>query len=264
MNVVAHEDDDILFLNPDVQNDIAVGSCIRTVYLTAGDSGQAPEYWSGREQGAKAAYAAMFGVDDVWQDEYQQVAGKLVIVSHLKTAPNVALVFLHLPDGNIHGEGFPSTGAESLAKLLAGEIPVIHTVDNKATYTKDQLVAVLSSIMKTDVPDRVRTQNPHGQADGDHADHEAAGTLATLASDAYTVQHTLATYAGYPEMLLDPNLTTEQISGKQIIFLTYAKHDTAVCQTPEDCAATMTYGNYLTRQYKLTEVLSGQPVSVGQ
>ena len=59
MNVVAHEDDDILFMDPPTYTDVAAGRCLTTVYLTAGDDGQGASYWHGREDGAMAAYAKM-------------------------------------------------------------------------------------------------------------------------------------------------------------------------------------------------------------
>src|SRR6185436_4637448 len=45
MYVVAHEDDSILFQNPDLQRDISNGRCIQTIFLTAGDSGNNIAYW---------------------------------------------------------------------------------------------------------------------------------------------------------------------------------------------------------------------------
>src|SRR6266568_9517618 len=35
MNIVAHEDDDILFLSPRLLHDIDAGRCVRTVFITA-------------------------------------------------------------------------------------------------------------------------------------------------------------------------------------------------------------------------------------
>ena len=36
--IVAHQDDDLLFMNPDIQTSIAIGHIVKTAYLTAGDS----------------------------------------------------------------------------------------------------------------------------------------------------------------------------------------------------------------------------------
>ena len=80
--VGAHQDDDILFMNPDLSADIAERRCIRTVYITAGDSGAGEGYWHSREQGAKAAYAQMYGSkDNSWRDERQMINGRFVTVA---------------------------------------------------------------------------------------------------------------------------------------------------------------------------------------
>jgi LmbE family N-acetylglucosaminyl deacetylase len=258
LNIVAHEDDDLLFMNPDLQTDITAGRCIRTVFLTAGDSGQSALYWKGREQGSKAAYAAMYGVENSWHDEQQLLEGRLVNVSLLDGVPQAALMYLRLPDGNLHGEGFGVPSSETLYKLLAGEIPAVHTLDSKIAYTKNDVVGALTALMQADVPDHIRTQNPNGSAIGDHSDHAVTAILAGLASDKYVHPHMLSIYDGYPDRLSDTNLTGEQIAAKQSIFLTYAQYDNAVCHTPEECSLTLSYGNYLTREYKLAEVASGQ------
>lgn len=257
LNVVAHEDDDLLFMNPDIQADISDGRCLRTVYMTSGDAGQDAAYWTGREQGAKAAYAAMYHVENAWRDVPQLLNGKLVQVSYLADVPQIALVFLRLPDGNINGNGFAATANESLYKLLGAQISAIRGL-NGVTYSSAELTSALYSLMLTDTPGYVRSFNPDGQAAGDHADHAAVGAFTSRAAAAYTSLHTLAMYAGYPDARLDPNLNETQITNKQAVFLAYAPHDGAVCQTAEACAASATYGNYLARQYKTGEVVSGQ------
>jgi LmbE family N-acetylglucosaminyl deacetylase len=68
LNVVAHPDDDLLFLSPDLLDALRSGDDVRTVYLTAGDAGRAQEYWRGRTLGVGAAYATLLGVPDAWRE----------------------------------------------------------------------------------------------------------------------------------------------------------------------------------------------------
>ena len=49
MNIVAHQDDDILFMNPDIAHAIQGNHSILTVFLTAGDAGIGPAYMVTRE-----------------------------------------------------------------------------------------------------------------------------------------------------------------------------------------------------------------------
>ena len=43
LNIVAHEDDDLLFTNPDELTSIRAGFPVRTVFITAGDAGDTIE-----------------------------------------------------------------------------------------------------------------------------------------------------------------------------------------------------------------------------
>src|SRR6266852_3026889 len=66
LNIVAHQDDDLLFLSPHLLHDVQAGRCVRTVFVTAGDGGGGAGYWQTRENGPKAAYAEMNGVPNSW------------------------------------------------------------------------------------------------------------------------------------------------------------------------------------------------------
>ncbi len=254
MQVVAHQDDDLLFMNPDVQDSIKAGRCIRTVYVTAGDAGEQSGYWGGREQGAKAAYAQMVGVANNWYDEKQDLDGHTVSVAYLNDAPQISLVFLRLPDGNMNGSGFAGHKYQSLTKLLDGSIATIASVDGSASYSPDQLQASIYTIMQTDQTTEIRTQASNNVLDGDHADHHAVGTLTDRATSRYQAGSqqipNAVHYLGYPDKLLPINLTTDQVGIKQTTFLTYAKFDGAVCQTVFECNQSYTYGNYILRRYQ--------------
>ena len=75
LNIVAHADDDLLFLSPDLLHAIEASRNVRTVFLTAGDSGAGADYWGRREAGVRAAYAQMSGVANVWTQTDAGIAG---------------------------------------------------------------------------------------------------------------------------------------------------------------------------------------------
>ena len=119
MQVVAHPDDDILFMSPDLPRSIAAGSCVRTVYLTAGDSGSAGYYWIGRMLGAQAAYETMTGVKRDWQFRTVRFSsGQYATYMNQYGNSQVSLLFLNLPDGNLQGQGFGGDKSESLLSLI--------------------------------------------------------------------------------------------------------------------------------------------------
>ena len=44
---VAHLDDDLLFMNPDIASNVEAGGCVRVIYLTASDAGEGEPYMLG-------------------------------------------------------------------------------------------------------------------------------------------------------------------------------------------------------------------------
>jgi LmbE family N-acetylglucosaminyl deacetylase len=259
MNVVAHEDDDLLFLNPDLLHAIQTGECVRTVYLTAGDSGYGKFYWLSRQLGAEAAYAHMLGLKKpVWDQQTVSLAsGEYITVATPRGNSKVSLVFFNLPDGDLQGQGFATSGDQSLSKLQAGDIKRINSVDGQSSYTSTQLTAALATLMNTYQPAAVHTQaDVPSDLYPDHSDHIMAGNYATAAAQAYDQQLfgdafaiPVVRYIGYPIHGYDENVTGADLAQKEAAFLAYARHDGGVCQSEIECTDTPTYGAYISRQY---------------
>ena len=112
LTFAAHPDDDLIFMSPDLLEDVTGGSCSRTVYLTAGDAALGQQYWAGREDGVRAAYTQMMGTTAGWTTKLASVAGYTVTVSTSLSHPQVSLVFLRLPDG-LDGRGSPQRVASA-------------------------------------------------------------------------------------------------------------------------------------------------------
>jgi len=257
MNIVAHQDDDILFMNPDVLHAIRQGDCIRTIYLTAGDAGSSQLYWLGREEGSRAAYAAMLGIaQPKWITQTVSLSSTgYVSISKLQTNSQVSLIFFHLPDGNIDGSGFYDTNHQSLSKLTNGAIPSIASVDHQSHYTSNDLTQALVTLMKTFRPTEIHTQALRSLSTTypDHSDHIATANYAKSAYDSYDADHTLpiAYYIGYPVRDKPQNVSDQVLRDKTDTFFTYAEHDNGTCESIASCN-TMSYGHFLTRQYQMT------------
>lgn len=124
VNIVAHQDDDILFMNPDLANSITANRPNTTIFLTAGEAGyevgsgrpgdpsvqqcqtldpiDREDYARCRQLGARAAYAQMAGVANQWSEQIRTVYGPVetfaIEVHTLVQRPTVRLVFLNLPE----------------------------------------------------------------------------------------------------------------------------------------------------------------------
>ncbi|KKK24457.1 hypothetical protein P175DRAFT_0438256 [Aspergillus ochraceoroseus IBT 24754] len=250
LNIVAHQDDDLLFLNPDVLIDIESGRMVRTVYLTAGDAGLGADYWTSRQAGVMAAYAEMVDVSNDWDESDIGVPGKDIPLYTLRDNDQVSIAFIHMPDGNMDGSGFASTGYESMEKLWKSEIGEIGTVDESGTrYTREDLINTLTQMINEYDPDYMNAQNYIDDfGSGDHSDHTAGALFANEAAVASIFPGAVIAYEGYPMKALPPNVSGEDLVNKKAAFYTYGAYDSSVCTSDESCAGTE-YELWLARDY---------------
>ncbi|PVU81483.1 hypothetical protein DDP54_16555 (plasmid) [Cellulomonas sp. WB94] len=257
MQVVAHEDDDLLFQSPDLAQDVLAGRCVRTVFLTAGDAAQGETYWRGREAGSLAAYAQMAGVADRWSSSDAGVPGHTVRLMTLTDAPQVSVVFLRLPDGNRAGTGMLVHDHQSLRRLWDGDIAAIDAVDGSATYTDASLTSTLTDLMTAFRPTTVRTQDWTIEfRHGDNADHTATALFTRQADQGYRSAHTLLAYGGYPMWTRLPNVTGTDLRAKKDAFQAYAAHDPKICLEPW-CPGDLVSTLRLARQYIVASEATG-------
>ena len=253
ISIVAHTDDDLLFLNPDILHDIQAGRCTRTVFVTAGESGNGQSYWGSLEAGIRATYAQMAGVANRWTAADAGIPAGAISVHTLTAAPHVSVVFLRIPDG-FDGSGSAAYGWQSLAKLWDGEIPTVTTVDGREWYTKtevrDILVKLMSDFKATTVRAQDWTSDP-GNLD-DHSDHWATAMFTQLASRRYTSPHTLLAYEGYPIWNYAQNVTGDDLTKKIDAFVTFAAYDMLLCNNPMEGCPDSPHDNWLERQYLVT------------
>lgn len=249
MQIVAHEDDDLLFLSPDVLHDIQARRCVRTVFATAGDAAKGHAYWAGRERGSLAAYAGMAGVPDDWTVSDAGVPGRSIRLETLVGAPNVSVIFMRLPDGNRRGTGNARHHHESLMRLWQGAISTISAIDGSGTYTDASLRDTLTALMVGFRPTTVRTQDwTAAFGDGENADHVAIGLYVRRADLGYAAAHTLSAYAGYPSWVRAPNVAGVDLATKRAAFRLYATSDPSLCMA-RLCADSLVSSMRLARQY---------------
>jgi LmbE family N-acetylglucosaminyl deacetylase len=259
MNIVAHQDDDLLFMNPDLYHDIKAGHCVRTVYVTGGDAGAQQYYWLSRERGSEAAYSTMTGSSDIWIERVVQLpSGQYTTIANPRGNSKISLIFLHLPDGNINGQGFPSSKFETLEKLDSKKINFIHTIYSGSSYTSDELTDSLSDLMHVYQPAEIRTQSNFVSTKyPDHSDHMAVGRFTQKAHDKYEIQQfegklsiPLKFYIGYPIHEMPENVAGGDLDAKSRAFFAYAKFDGGVCRSMDECSNKSVYSTYLKRQYQ--------------
>jgi hypothetical protein len=150
-----------------------------------GNAGRSQPYYLARENGAKLSvmFIANGPNNPVTASDSETSIGGHTI-KRWTYGPTVSY-FLRLPDGNMDGDGYDSTGLQSLRRLHEGAIQSITAIDASATYRGwDDLTRTLRDLIDRErghatkvwvnVPDTDVTKNP-----GDHSDHQqtASGVL---------------------------------------------------------------------------------------
>ncbi|MFI6859535.1 ricin-type beta-trefoil lectin domain protein [Streptomyces sp. NPDC050421] len=252
---VAHEDDDLLFINPEIQQAVGPRCAFSTVYLTAGDAGRrynGGDYVQSREEGVRTAYAEMAGVPDRWTRSDLQVSGRTIASYTLKGKTGVRLSFLRLPDGTPDGSGTATYSHQSLLKLFRGEIRTMRPVDGTRSYTEQQLIDTLTVLAEQDGIKRILTLDYDNAAFGhtytqgaDHSDHGVAGRY--FRRVAFRLPGGITTevrgYLGYDVSRLPENLGPIRGRQKDAIFQSYRRG--AGCES-RPCPA----GHYMSGKYQ--------------
>lgn len=201
--VQADEDDWQLYMCKQVTGDLAAGGKVIMITLTAGDegygtgtfNGSTTPYYQARERGAVYASKAVsdFSYTAYYPFSYQVPTSQNVLINGKNLvkytygdpsgAGQIVNYFLRLPDGGPTGSGYPATSNVSLMKLKQGIITNITSIDGANTYTWNDLVNTILSIMLTergsDPQFYLHTSSLDGVANpGDHSDHIYSSTAA--------------------------------------------------------------------------------------
>ncbi|WP_237296714.1 PIG-L family deacetylase [Streptomyces sp. 3211] len=254
LQVVAHPDDDLYFMNPDLRYSISAGHPVTSVYLTAGEAdginatvGKAattrpnkPAYAEARQNGIRAAYALMATGDrsSPWQRTLVPTkGGGHAEVDVLTAKPQVNLVWLQLREAGTVYDDAP----DSLHGLWDGRVPRLESmlasgtpVKQRFSYTKDQVVQTLVGILEQYRPTTVRSQDPtpgrfpDTKRYNDHQDHFYGARFVQLATAAYAKDvkdrphFAVQNYVGYVNGSLPSTLDPAEAKEKLDILGAYA------------------------------------------
>jgi hypothetical protein len=178
----------------------------------------------------------MAHVANRWTCAIGNYAGKITTRCQLDEQPLVSLLFLRLRDAHLaplwaRGNGVPFWLELWSGNYIAPELRQT-TVDEANTYTRRELLQVLSAVIEDFSPREVGTLD-HSRAYGnDHSDHIAAGMFALEAARAYGRADTIRGYRGYsmfqnwtPKPSPAPrNLTSAEHDHKVSLMIAYGDH----------------------------------------
>ncbi len=260
LQIVAHEDDDLIFMNPDIQESMNNGNAIRTVFMTAGNlrkDGTDVRYWQGREIGELTAYATMAGKitetfcvatrpsEETIKSYYlcrtiplPNNAGVIDLYTLKNTAvpDQISLTFLRLSGANRSAGMWP---LEHFWNNCPNQMTAVGNIGgSRRSYTLDQLITLLTAIMQDFQPDNIRTHESTGIYYYDHTDHLHTGRLTLEAYRRYirtSPRPNLLMYRGYnvyylhdyPMLQEKQNIFGERYNAKKKALNNYCVFDSA-------------------------------------
>lgn len=240
---VGHMDDDLLFMNPDIESVIRDGGCVRVVYLTASERNEGQDYMLSRERGVQAAYAYMAGQNNDWIAGSVQVGAYQLAAYTLRDRPGIQLWHMRLRDPWL-GKGWGSLTPLSQTESIPG-MPVDTLEAQPQRYTRADLVDTLATIVRGYTPTSIRHLDdtidvPYTQLcwrcpGHGHPDHIASARLVREAMQQAPGNYKQTAYHDYPIQEYVSNLTPDEIHDKTEAFRRYAWVDYRYCKGPDNC-----------------------------
>jgi hypothetical protein len=171
-----------VFQSPDLIHSTRSGECSTTVYMTSGDAGYGTAYAFSREEGIRTAYAWMANTtSDGFRRGTMIIGGHPVIIDTLQRGhPQIQLIWLRLPDGNIDGSGYDATNRTSLLSLFLGDVGSITDITETTSYTLISLQTMLLLLILARGPEVIAILD-YLSSDGDHSDHFVSARMVKAA-----------------------------------------------------------------------------------
>lgn len=222
VTVVAHLDDDLLFVEPAISERLRAGWCVTTVHLIGGANGANFAYVQKREEASRLAYARLAGVANTWDESTVQIAGKPVFQLILKAQPRVRLLELRLPGGAVRGGRAPLALLWDQGATLT-TFPMGHGELAATRYTRDSLSLVLKTILQDAT--RIATLNPDTVPFIEHPDHIYAARMTRHVAQTSGRAIPIAFYSTYPTGTWPATLFGEEAQRKRDIAASYFSID---------------------------------------
>ena len=191
--IVAHQADDLLFMQPDLMERVQSGSGVTVLYVTAGDAGHDVAYIEDRQFGTMSGYDTVSGDSLLdWRCGWIELKGHPAQHCRLADA-DLSLVFLGYPDGGVEGQY-----ASSMLKLWQGDITSGTTKSRQpSTYGQADLIDVVAEVISETSPDTLRILDVESTHGHDHEDHMISAALALLGAARSTSSPHIVSYRGY-------------------------------------------------------------------
>ena len=248
VTVVAHLDDDLLFVDPAISERLDAGWCITTVHLIGGANGSDFAYVQTRERASRLAYARMAGVPDEWIETNIPIAGKLVHQMVLKAKPQVRLLEFRLPGGAVRGGRVP-LGLLWEQRATLSTYPMNADGSVRVQYDRASLSATLKVILAE--ASQIYTLNPDTVPFLEHPDHIYAARITRHVAQTLNKSVPIEYHITYPTGDWPGNVPAAEVQRKRDIVASYFSVDGN--ESPEVFGEFQWNGNWVARRYAFAD-----------
>lgn len=189
MFIVAHFDDDMIFMEPELAHALASGSST-TVYVSSGDP-LGPAHQHHTAAAARLAYEHATG-DRRWDCGPLEITGLPVWHCRLPDA-GVSMIGLDVAEGGRNGER-----PNSLLHLVERAVPSLPILGpSGGAVTSDTLIAELAEVIAQTKPDNIHVLDFTGTHGDDHSGHTMTAAFALWAAASAGYAGHIISHRGY-------------------------------------------------------------------
>jgi hypothetical protein len=239
----AHDDDDFIFMEPDLIASLAGGSSTTIYATTAGPDGPDLHLMDA----AKVAYGSTVG-SFAWDCGMISIGAITAEHCRLHDRP-VSIVDLGLPDG-----GIPGDRPQSLLHLIDGSIGELDGYFG-GTVDADSVIDVFADIYKATTPDAVQTLELAGSHGRDHSSHMFVGSIGLWAAARVAYSGPITWNRGYNVGDEVPTLDGSELADARTLLGYYEACADHCGPCGESCPTlNAAHETWIARQYQTTRV----------
>lgn len=238
----AHQDDDMIFMQPELLHALRDGSTTTVYATTLGPDGRDLSVF----EAAKVAYGSVVG-STAWDCGMLAIGDIYVRHCRLQDRP-VSLLDLGIADG-----GIPGDRRESLLHLIDGTVSEV-SVAAGGTVTSETAIDTFAHLLEATAPSRIETLELAATHGRDHSSHMFVASIGLWASARVGYTGSITWHRGYNVETEAPNLGDELSAARRMLGYYEACADhCGPCGQP--CSVLNTaHETWLARQYASTRV----------
>lgn len=198
--IVAHLDDDLIFMQPELATALAAGSAT-TVYVCSGDPVRGAEHAEHTFEAAMTAYEHATGSSD-WDCGYLRVDDTPIHHCRLRDR-SVSMIGLDVPDGGRHDEY--SASLLHMVENRVASLPILGPIAGRVTTSS--LVAELAAIITATAPRELHSLDRAATHGDDHPGHLMTASFALWAAAHAGYDGTVISHRGYNVAVEPANLS---------------------------------------------------------